>query len=232
MDFYERLRSLGNERYQNLVNALARIGDPQEIIAHIAAMPICCEEGKGIFHVDDEVRIDKRFLVICDRKKIWIYKADQVKMFFVSAVEGHHYSCRFNINDQHTFTVNGNYAAALYRRLDAVCPNSFQPDYSSTPMIAYGTEKTTVDERGVTTEVTRLFKKEKKITTVPLHSICACYQEYSSDPESSDCYLWLCLRDGRKERIRSTSDSDNYKLARQLKARLPDLEYRFILMEQ
>lgn len=227
MDFYERLRKMDAKEHQALVQGLSRIGNPQEIFAHIAAMPVCCEEGKGWLNNLSEVRIDQRFLVICLRNTITIFRTESIKHFYVS-----YGTClkRYDFCVSKTeFHVETQYARRLFDRLMQLCPGFSQTPPDRTPM---QTRDFIIDSRGVTILNYSLFGKLKTTETIPLHSIRSCFQTNDYDAEDSGCnYLHLRLQDGSVRKITPPPGDwgcwGGYKIALKLKGFLPRLTYEF-----
>ncbi len=224
MDFYVRFRKLPEKKQQAFIQAFSKIGDPNEIISYIAAMPVFCEEGTGFLPYTSEVRIDDRFMVVCRGKEIAIYKANFLKQFHVSYAEWFkHYD--FCVNNNIKFHVEKKYARKLYDRLVSLCPEFFHTPVDGTPLV---TREFVIDSRGVSIMQYSLFGKPKSAELIPLSSILACFQ--TNDFDAEDCgndYLHLQLRDGSVRTISTNGAGGGYQTALKLKAFLPELTYSF-----
>ena len=231
MDIYERLKSLSPKKYQEIRNATARFGDPDEIFAYINAMPICCPEGEGILHSDHEVRIDDRFLVLCYKKYFGFFPVDQIKFFYVSAATnyGYHNFGVWVFNQDWDFNVDSRYARDLYEKLLALCPGSFRPSSNTTPINLqdYRYSYVTIDSQNVTLCKYKLFNKVKTVLVIPVSKIRSCYQTYDIDSDGDMHDLFLRMNDGTEQRIGVYKNLDGFRIARRLKAVVPDLVYEF-----
>ena len=233
MDIYERLKSLSPKNYQEIRNATARFGDPDEIFSYINAMPICCPEGEGILHMNHEVRIDDRFLVLCYKKYFDFFPVDQIKFFYVSAESmGRYYDFGVWVwNQNWDFKVDPRYARDLYEKLLALCPGYFRPSSNTTPINLhdYRYSYVTIDSRNVTFYKYKLFnlKTAKAVLAIPVSKIRSCYQTYDSDSDSDMYDLYLRLHDGTEHRIGVYKNLDGFRIARRIKAVVPELVYEF-----
>lgn len=228
MDFYERLQSLSDKKYQALTAGLSRLGDPAEIFAHMNAMPMICHEGTGLLHCDYEVRLDDRFLVICHRKYLAVFTVDQIGSFYVSASDNSP-DYAFGIDQGNEFLVNNRYARDLYEKLAALCPGSFQP--APIPQtIALNDHRysyMTVDTENLTLFKRTIFNKLKTVLVLPRSSIRSCCQSCSYDSDGNTYDLHLRLRDGTEYKIGVYGNSTGFQIARQLKSAIPGLVYEF-----
>ncbi len=230
MDFYERFRKLPEKKQRAYIQSFSEIGDPNEIISYIAAMPVFCEEGRGIFNFDYEVRIDQRFLVICRDKYICIIPVQAIKCFSVSASDSlpdsQYYD--FCINNRNGFHVPPGYAYPLYSKLSELCPNFFFPIPYTQPLnLSCGV--LSISEGVVTIQSLTLFRKWKVKATIPVRNIKSCYQVYFDDSEVHWDQLVLLMHDGTKYEIQDRYISTCFPIAQILKSQNPDLEYCFPL---
>ena len=228
MDFYERFRKQSEKNQQAHIQSLSKIGDPNEIISYIAAMPVLCEEGRGIFNVSYEVRIDHRFLVICQGKCICIYPAEAIQSFSVSASDSLPDACAyyFCINYRMQFHVPSDCAYSLYSRLKAMCPNFFSPIAYTQPInLTCGI--LSISEGNIIIKSMTLFRKWKIKATIPVRDIKCCYQTYFDDSEVHWDQLVLLMHDGTKYEIQDMHMTTILPLAQLLKSQNPNLEYCF-----
>lgn len=230
MDFYERFRKLPDKKQQSFIQALSKFGDTKEIISYIAAMPIFYESSKGVFRSDYEIRIDSRFLVICEKNQICIFPTKPLKCFSVSASWSLPTECSYDfcINNQTEFVVPANYAYPMYSRLVALCPDSFSPmPYTQPWNLSCGV--LSINDGNVIIQRMTLFGKWKVKATIPVRNIKSCFQTYFDDSEVHWDYLVLVMHDGTKYKIKTMYMSTSFQLARVLKSMNPDLEYCFPL---
>ena len=231
MDIYERLKSNKPKQYQEIMEGIARFGDPEEILAYINAMPICCPEGEGILHLEQEVRIDDRFLVLCYKKNFGFFPVDQIKFFYVSAESmGRYYDFGVWVwNQNWGFKVDPRYARDLYEKLLALCPEYFRPSSNTTPINLqdYRYSYVTIDSQNVTLCKYKLFNKVKTVLAIPVSKIRSCYQTYDVDSDGDMYDLYLRMYDGTEHRIGVYKNLDGFRIARRIKAVVPELVYEF-----
>ena len=228
MTFYERLRSLKPQAYQDLCSTVSRYGNPQEIFAYINAMPLCCQEDVGMFKsAQSEVRIDQRFLVICRQKDIGILPTGLIENFYISPWESSTY-CWFGINGaDDLFFVEKKSGYALYSRLTALCPNFFQPLSHMGPVRLndYRYSYLTVDNQNITLSKLSLLGKSKIKLVLPVKNIRSCYQLTDDDCDGNSYKLYFCMQDGSEPWVYVQGNADGFHIARRLKAVNPNLIY-------
>jgi len=226
MDFNERLKKLGEKKYQNLVHVLNRMGDSQEILSYIADMTICCAEGYSVLHTDAEVRIDHRYMVICHNKEITVYPIENIRCFYVSACVNDKRFYHFCINSHFHFHVSHKYGYPLFERLSALCPNYFLPVRNPSFMMFPGGETLRFGQKDITITKKALFGLIKRENVIPIQSIRFCYLTYEDDAENpATYYVHLVLQDQTRYSLQTRSDDESYDVAQRLKAIQPELAF-------
>lgn len=224
MDFLTRFQSMKPEHKQALLQNLARIGDPNEILSYIGSIPILCPEGKGMLNSRHEVRLDPRFLVLCNGKRIHIFRTETLKFFFVSCSLRNpgKDDCYFGVSGSgeqfSTFMVDRRYAEPLF----AACGmyfNGFETDRDF--WLDRFVQAYEMDAGSILLSRNGFFRPKKE--RVPYTEIVSCRIRYNWD-DTLDYYLQLRLRDGSVRELFSLNSCDDcYQMARTLKHFAPHM---------